>query len=184
MSYKFFRMVFRKSSLLTSLLLISSMAAPGVYAGNAHRIALHDLDGNEAKLSDLKGQAFVVNFWATWCLPCREELPRFSAMAKEYGAGNVPFVLISIDDLENLKQVRDFVAQQQLSLPVWVGASTEMLQHFSKKEIVPATLILDEHGEVVRIINGQARDEDVKEAVNWLLSGRKGPTPKAVLKRY
>jgi len=184
MSYKFFCTVSCSVLLLTSLLLIFSVTAPSVHARNMHPIALHDLNGNETKIGDLKGPALVVNFWATWCLPCREELPRFSAMAKDYAASNVPFVLISIDELENLKKVRDFVVQQQLTLPVWVGANTEILQHFSRKEIVPATIILDEHGEVIRTINGQARDEDVKEAVDWLLSGRKGPSPKAVLKRY
>lgn len=158
--------------------------APGVNARSARKLALHDMNGNPTRLSDFDGQVVVVNFWATWCGPCREELPRFSAMARDYAPSHVAFVMISIDDARKIEKIRSFVMQQQIKLPVWIGGSADMVEHFSSKGVVPATLVLDQHGEIVRTVNGEARDEDVKEAVDWLLSGRKGPRPQAVIKRY
>jgi peroxiredoxin len=178
-----FNMRCKLPPILTSALL-ALMFASVVHAKNASKVTLYDLDGNRTSLSDFRGRVVVVNFWATWCLPCREELPRFSAMAQQYASSNVPFVLISIDDPGDKQKIRNFVAQHQLTLPVWVGGSAEMVQHFSQKGIVPATLVVDEHGEIIRIINGEARDKDVEEVVDWLLSGRKGPKPEAVVKRY
>ncbi len=60
----------------------------------------------------------------------------------------------------------------------------DQLEEYSGANIVPATLILDEHGEIVRAINGEAQPDDVKQAVDWLLSGRKGDAPLARVKRY
>jgi len=126
----------------------------------------------------------VLNFWATWCGPCKEELPRLGQLSDSYKAQNVAFILASIDDQKKLSTVREFVTQQQISLPVWVGGSSELLEDLSGTNIVPATLILDGNGEIVRAINGEARVEDVQEAVDWLLNGRQGRAPAARVKRY
>ena len=84
----------------------------------------------------------------------------------------------------SLEAVRGFVAQQKVTLPVWVGADVDLLEQLSGTNVVPATLIIDHKGEIVRAINGEAREEDVREAVDWLLSGKKGPVPAEKIKRY
>lgn len=105
-------------------------------------------------------------------------------MAQQYAGQNVAFILISIDEQKELASVRDYIAQQKVTLPVWMGASTDMLEQFSGTNIVPATLIVDEKGEIVRSINGEAQEEDVKQALDWLLGGRKSPPPADRVKRY
>jgi len=75
-------------------------------------------------------------------------------------------------------------ASKKITLPVWVGGSTDLVEQLSGINVVPATLVIDEQGEIVRAINGEARDEDVKEAVDWLLNGRKGQAPSERVKRY
>ena len=89
-----------------------------------------------------------------------------------------------IDELKKLPAVRDYVSEHKITLPVWTGASVDLLEDLSGINVVPATLIIDEKGDIVRAINGEAREEDVKEAVDWLLSGRPGPAPSDHVKRY
>jgi thiol-disulfide isomerase/thioredoxin len=153
-------------------------------AKNVRKLSLWDLDGNKVHLSDYQGRIVVLNFWATWCGPCKEELPRLAQMAQEYSDRNLTFVLTSIDEQKKLPAVRAYVSEQKISLPIWVGASVDMLEELSGINVVPSTLIIDEKGEIVRAINGEAREQDVKEAVDWLLNGRKGPAPSDRLKRY
>lgn len=153
-------------------------------AKNVHKIVLRDLDGNKVRLSDFQGRIVVLNFWATWCGPCKEELPRLSTISQDYAERNVSFLLASIDEQKKLPAVKNYVTQQNITLPVLVGASTDLLNDISGTYVVPATLIVDPDGQIVRAINGEARVEDVKEAVDWLLSGKKGPAPEARVKRY
>lgn len=165
-----------------ALLLISQGSVFG--AKNVRKLTLRDLSGNKARLSDYQGRIVVLNFWATWCGPCKEELPRLGKIADQYAAHNVAFLLASIDEQKKLDAVRDFVAQQKLGLPVLVGADVDLLEQLSGKDVVPATLIIDDKGDIIRAINGEAREEDVKEAVDWLLGGKQGPAPPERVKRF
>ena len=94
------------------------------------------------------------------------------------------FVLASIDEQNKVGEVRDYVAEHKINLPVWTGASVDLLEDLAGVNVVPATLIIDEKGDIIRAINGEAREEDVKESVDWLLNGRKGPPPSDRVKRY
>jgi thiol-disulfide isomerase/thioredoxin len=164
-----------------ALLLCASHAA---HPKNLRKLALHDLDGGKARLSDYQGRIVVLNFWATWCGPCKEELPRLAEMSQRYTGQQVAFILASIDEQKKLPAVRDYVEQQRITLPVWVGASVDLLEQLSGTNIVPATLIIDQNGEIVRVVNGEAREQDVKEAVDWLLGQSKGPKPSGRVRRY
>ena len=167
--------------LALALLLLSSSSG---FARNVRKLSLRDLDGEKVRMSDYQGRVVVLNFWATWCGPCKEELPRLAIMAQDYASKNVAFVLASIDEPKKLPIVRGYVSQQKIALPVWAGATVDLLEQLSGVNVVPATLIIDEKGEIVRAINGEAREEDVKEAVDWLLNGKNGRPPTERLKRY
>jgi thiol-disulfide isomerase/thioredoxin len=142
------------------------------------------LDGQTRKLSSLRGQVVVVNFWATWCGPCQEELPRLSHLAESYAGKPVRFVLISIDEPKDRAKIPSVLGRLHVSLESWDDADTDTMDHFGLGDIVPGTAILDEKGEVVARIMGEARDEDVRSAVDWMLGGRTGPAPPALTKRY
>src|SRR3954452_13070839 len=79
-----------------SLALLLSVSAAAL-AKSAPDPGFKSLDGHTRKLSSLRGQVVVVNFWATWCGPCQEEMPRLAKLAANYSGKNVRFVLISID---------------------------------------------------------------------------------------
>jgi thiol-disulfide isomerase/thioredoxin len=147
------------------------------------------LDGRPRKLSSLRGQIVVVNFWATWCGPCQEELPRLSKISESYAgkpdaAKPVRFVLISIDEPKNRTKIPSVLDRLHVGLESWDDADTDTMDRFGLGNIVPGTAILDEQGDVVSRIMGEAREEDVRTAVDWLLSGRSGPAPPTLTKRY
>jgi thiol-disulfide isomerase/thioredoxin len=141
------------------------------------------LDGQSHKLSTLRGQIVVVNFWATWCGPCQEELPRLSRVAASYSGKAVSFVFISIDEPKNRSKIPAALAKLHFDSASWVGADTDTLDSFGLGNIVPGTLILDETGAPIARIMGEAREDDVRKAVDWLLAGKKGDPPQALTKR-
>jgi thiol-disulfide isomerase/thioredoxin len=167
-----------------ALLFSLSLAVMPVWAKRAPNLKLQDLSGQTQKLSSLRGQVVVVNFWATWCGPCQEELPRLSRLAQSYSGKNVRFIAVSIDKEKDRAKIEPTLARDKVSLEAWVGADTDTLADFGLGEIVPGTAILDERGEIVARIMGEARDEDVRNAVDWLLGGRSGPPPAEMTKRY
>lgn len=141
------------------------------------------LDGQTRKLSALRGRAVVVNFWATWCAPCREELPRLSQIASGYADKPVSFVFISIDDKKAQAKIPAALASLHFAPETWVGADTDTLDRFGLGDIVPGTVVLDDKGEIVARIMGEAKEEDVRRPVDWLLGGKQGTPPPALTKR-
>ena len=142
------------------------------------------LDGQMRRLSTLHGKIVVVNFWATWCGPCQEELPRLSQIAASYAGKPVSFVFISIDAPKDHAKIPATLAKLHVNLDSWVNADTDTLDRFGLGDIVPGTIVLDENGEAVARVMGEAREDDVRKPVDWLLGGRKGDAPVALAKRY
>ena len=129
-------------------------------------------------------RACAVSFWATWCGPCQEELPRLSQLSHEYVDKPVQFVAASIDDPKDRPKIQPFLAKNNIALNVWIGPDSAILQDFGLGDIVPGTVVIDEHGEIVGRIMGEAQDKDVRSRVDWLLNGRRDPAPEALTKRY
>ncbi len=170
--------------LLGLLVLGCWLLSAGAAAKHAPDPAFKALDGHTRKLSALRGQVVVVNFWATWCGPCQEELPRLARIADSYAGKPVGFVLISIDEPKNRAKIPAVLERLHVSLESWDDADTDTMDRFGLGDIVPGTVVLDEQGELVARIMGEAREEDVRGAVDWLLGGRSGPAPPAMTKRY
>lgn len=165
--------------------LLLAIALPvAVFARHAPDPAFKTLDGQTRKLSSLHGQVVVVNFWATWCGPCQEELPRLSRIAASYEGKPVSFVFISIDNPKDRGKIPATLARLHVDFDSWVGADTDMLGRFGLGDIVPGTIVLDENGESIARIMGEAREDDVRKAVDWLLNGKKTDPPPALTRRY
>ncbi|HMG87681.1 MAG TPA: TlpA disulfide reductase family protein [Terracidiphilus sp.] len=174
----------RPATSLKCLLLAFAIASAPLYAKHVPDPAFKTLDGQMRKLSDLRGQIVVVNFWATWCGPCQEELPRLKHIAASYAGKPVSFVYISIDVPKDRGKIPTALARLHVEFDSWVGADTDTLGRFGLGEIVPGTLVLDENGEPVARIMGEAREDDVRTPVDWLLGGKTGSAPAALTKRY
>jgi thiol-disulfide isomerase/thioredoxin len=155
-----------------------------VAAKRAPDPAFKTLDGQSRRLSALRGQIVVVNFWATWCGPCQEELPRLTQIAASYSGKPVAFIFISIDEQKDRAKIPATLARLHVTLQSWVDADTDTLDRFGLGDIVPGTMVLDENGEVTARIMGEAKEEEVRHAVDWLLAGKSGPPPPALTKHY
>lgn len=142
------------------------------------------LDGQKKKLSELRGNIVVVNFWATWCGPCQEELPRLAKMEASYSGKPVKFVLVSIDAPKDRAKIPAVLGRLGVPNESWVGGDTDVMDAFGLGDIVPGTVILSPDGEIVTRIMGEAKEPDVRCAVDWLLNGKTGAAPPALTKRY
>jgi thiol-disulfide isomerase/thioredoxin len=161
------------------LVTILLLAAVGVCAGD---LALKDAGGHKVRLRDLRGKVVVLNFWATWCGPCNAEMPMIAEFEKEYAARGVVFIGASMDDAKTRDRVAEFVREHHVGFPIWYGATADDLEELKLGNAVPATAFVDADGRVTSRILGQARVEEVKERLEWLLGNRAGPPPTPVVK--
>lgn len=161
---------------------------PMAHAKRVPNLGFQDLTGKTTNLSDLRGSITVINFWATWCGPCQEELPLLSKLEQQYESRKVRFVAVSADENADSSKTRAkidaFAKAHNVSMEVWAGASLDTLDRLSLGNELPATIIVDEQGEVIARILGEAREPDITNALDWLLNGRQGPAPTAVTKHY
>lgn len=117
-----------------------------------------DMDGNEVKLSDFKGQLVIVNFWATWCGPCRSEMPGFEAVYREYG-DKIVFMMVNLPSGETEKDISAFVKKGGYTFPVYIDRNSSAAFTYGVNS-VPATLMVDRDGFIAGTHVG-AVDEDV-----------------------
>ena len=123
----------------------------------APAFTLNLLDGKSVSLSDLKGSVVVLDFWATWCGPCREGLPHIDKIAKDRATDGVK--VFAIDLQEDAAQVKPFVQQMNLTLPVLLDSDGATAQKY-KAEAIPETVIIDKNGAVQKVIVGLVPDEE------------------------
>lgn len=173
-----------KASLVFAVVMALGSVVPQACAKRAPNLELKKLSGETAKVSDLRGSIAVINFWATWCVPCREELPLLNRLEKEYAGKHVRFVAASADEAKNHALLERFVSDHQLGMEIWVGADLDMLERAGLGEELPATLIVDQEGQVVARVLGEAREEDIRRPLDWLLGGRSGTAPETLVKHY
>jgi thiol-disulfide isomerase/thioredoxin len=147
-------------------------------------LTLTNLHGQTHSLAEYRGKIVVLNFWATWCLPCRDEMPMLSKLASKYDAKDVAFLAASIDDPQTKSKIARFLEKKKIMLAVFTGATAETLRGFELGEIVPATLLLDGDGTPAFRIEGEASKKDISSRVEWLLSDRTGKRPRPVVKNY
>jgi thiol-disulfide isomerase/thioredoxin len=147
-------------------------------------LSFTDLSGKSHSFSDYHGKIVVLNFWATWCLPCRDEMPMLSKLSKDFASQNVVFLAVSLDDAKSQSKIPRFLEKKKITLSVFTGATPATLHEFQLGEIVPATIILDRDGSPVFRIMGQASKKDISSRLDWLLSDRSSKSPKPLLKNF
>ena len=127
-------------------------AAPTLPDGGVARLfaaRFDDSDGKAQAIAQWQGKTLVVNFWATWCPPCREEMPSFSRLQTKYAKNGVQFVGIALDTADN---VTKFVQKQPVSYPLLIGdlAGTELTRLLGNASLaLPYTVVLGPAGDVM-----------------------------------
>jgi thiol-disulfide isomerase/thioredoxin len=145
-------------------------AASAGLIGSEVPLALKDLFGVEQNLSAYRGRIVVLNFWATYCLPCRKEMPDLAAIQNEYAALGVQVIGASSDTLEDRAKVLQFIKETKLNFPVWVGASAADMLRFGLGSALPGTVILGRDGKVVAQFRGVINQAELKKRLDVLLA--------------
>jgi thiol-disulfide isomerase/thioredoxin len=166
----------------TLALLATFTIVPLAQAKPIPNLKFRDLAGHDQRLDSLRGSITVISFWATWCTPCRAELPRLSKLSEQYRANGVRFIAISVDESKDFAKIEPFLHQQNITLDIWTGADLDTLDRLAIGNIVPATIVLDKNGEIIGRISGEARDADVTGYLDWLLHDRQGTGPDPFIK--
>lgn len=123
-------------------------AVPAQVNYPAPELTLIDLAGNSVSLSDHLGSVVLVNLWATWCPPCKEEMPTLQTFYEKYKADG--FVLLAIDQEETLEVVEPFVKEFGLTFPVWLDEDYQAQRVFNTMNL-PSSYVIDRNG-IVRLM--------------------------------
>lgn len=139
----------------------------GALAGDrAPDLALPDLEGKSVQLSRLRGRVVVVNFWATWCDPCRDEVPDFVKLHQEYRGRGVEVIGISMDKGKD-ERVRAFVKEFGIEYPIVIGDGQVARQWLVRG--IPMTFLIDPTGTVARVILGATDKRSLEDGIRPLL---------------
>ena len=128
------------------------------------------LDGEEFESSQLAGEVAVINFWGSWCPPCRVETPQFSEVSEEYDDG-VQFLGINVKEMD--RQFADaFVADKGIAFPSLYDPRGEVALAFRglNPNAIPSTIVLDPDSRVAAVYTGEVRQEDLRRVLDRVLA--------------
>ncbi|HZI58182.1 MAG TPA: TlpA disulfide reductase family protein [Verrucomicrobiae bacterium] len=160
--------------------LAAIMALCGMLSAQAGEAApslgLHDLQGAPHKLEDYRGKPVVLNFWATWCVPCAAEMPLLSEMQQRY-KGKIVFIAASIDDDDMKPEIAAFVKKHKAdALTVMMGATLDSLQDFGVAQVMPGTVFIDAEGNIIDRVSGKLERVSLEDRLRKL-AGEPEPSP-------
>ncbi len=107
---------------------------------------LEDLNGNEITLDDFEGKVLFVNFWATWCPPCREEIPGFVESYGVYNDKGMEILGVSLDR-QGVRVVKKFAEQYEINYPMAIGTQ-QLIQDYRPGQYIPTTIVIDREGKI------------------------------------
>lgn len=130
---------------------------------------LPDLRGGAQSLEQWRGRVLVVNFWATWCAPCREEIPGFVRLQERHGARGLQLVGVAIDQPG---KVADFAREFRINYPLLIGGgeSLDLLRQAGNRQaVLPYTVVIDRAGKVVAREPGGLKEGRLERLITPLL---------------
>ena len=123
---------------------------------------LNDLDGNNVKLSELtKTGPVFVQFWATWCVPCKEEMKVLNELWNKYKDSGFVFVAISIDDQKSLSKVKPYIESKSYKFPVLYDTDKNVFSSFGGQD-PPFSVFVDRNGSIFKTYSGYMQGDDAK----------------------
>lgn len=147
---------------------------PEQQADTAPDFTVYDAEGNEVKLSDFLGRPTVVNFWASWCGPCKSEMPDFQERYAQYG-DQVNFLMVNMTDgsRETVDKASVFIAQQGYTFPVYFDTAQNAAITYSVYSL-PTTYFIDAKGEIVAQATGAIDAATLQKGIDMILNKTEG----------
>ena len=131
---------------------------------------LSSLDGKRVKLSDYRGKAVLLNFWATWCSPCKVEMPWFVDLQKKYGSDGLVILGIAMDDTDTPK-IAEFASEMGVNYPVLLGTD-KVSEEYGNVEFLPTSFYIDRDGKIIGKGTGLLDRSEVEQNVQKALASR------------
>lgn len=142
------------------------LAVPAKVEFPVPELSLTDLQGSPVSLADYHGQVVLVNHWATWCPPCKAEMPTLQAYYEKHRSQG--FTIIGIEAGEPVAEVADFVSEYRLTFPVWPDLQQEALAAF-RNDALPNSYVIDQNGTVRLAWSGAISRQMLEKYVTPLL---------------
>jgi thiol-disulfide isomerase/thioredoxin len=124
------------------------------------------LDGSPFDTAALRGKVVVVDFWATWCVPCAAEIPGFNKIVQNYGPKGVTVLGVSMDE-EGASVVQPFLKQHRMDYTIALGPQP-LFKQFSIDEL-PVTVVFDRNGKIAKRFDGLTKEQEIEAAVQSAL---------------
>ncbi len=132
------------------------------------KFTLKDMNGKDVNLADLKGKVVLLNFWATWCPPCKMEIPWFVEFQQKYGAKGLQVIGVSVDDPP--EKLPPFAREYKINYPLLVGADREDIQNaYGPLFGIPVTAIIGRDGKVCKKHLGPVSKSQFESEIKALL---------------
>ncbi|HXD72721.1 MAG TPA: TlpA disulfide reductase family protein [Vicinamibacterales bacterium] len=150
--------------------MLTAAVAALVLAGPAANLkfSFKNTDGRKVALSEFKGKVIILDFWATWCIPCKEEIPGFIELQKKYGDRGLQIVGISVDD--SLNQAKKYATDMKMNYPVLLAEGREdILRAYDPIPGIPVSIIIDRQGRIVTRHDGIAKMDVFEKEILPLL---------------
>ena len=172
-------MMMKATVLAVVLLAVVSVRGEQAVGSAAPQFSLKDLKGADVTMAQQRGKVTIVNFWATWCGPCKAEMPILMRLQKVHGPAGLVVLGVSMDEegasvispwLQKTKFVVDG-KQIPMNFPILLG-TPQVSTAFGEIEALPATFIIDRQGKIVQRIDGPIEFKDVDKTVKPLLAAR------------
>ena len=128
---------------------------------------LSGLDGKPFRFYDQKGKVIILDFWATWCPPCRAELPHFKSLYQEYQQKGLEIIGVALDE-SGAKVVKPFVEDNKITYPILIG-NQKVAEDYGGIRGIPTTFIIDRHGHIIKKLVGYQDKEVFESAIKGLL---------------
>jgi peroxiredoxin len=164
---------------LTLSLALTALGSPAEARKAAPDFELKDLAGKRVKLSQLNasGKTVLIEFWATWCVPCIAALPHLDKLHREFSEKGLTVLAISTDGPQTLAQVRSLVKREKLSMPVLLDPEGKVFAALNPRGTNPFTLIIDRSGKIAESHEGYTAGDEKKyrEWVERLLAENAKP---------
>src|SRR6185503_5805521 len=134
-------------------------------------LILKDPFGVKQTLGALKGRIVILNFWATYCIPCAKEMPDLASIQNAYAVLGLQVIGASTDDAEDLSKVLQFVKETKVNFPIWIGATSADMMRFGLGAALPGTVVIGRDGRIAKVISGVVNQADLKKQIEVMLAG-------------
>ncbi len=149
--------------IVTMLIVAVFLGGADAHAGEAAPdFTLRDIDGKEVKLSDYKGKVVMVNFWATWCGPCKLEMPYLDKMDRDFESKGFEVISISTDDARASSKVKPLIKRGGYGFTVLLDKDTSVVSQYNPAKTLPYNALIDRDGRIHKVYQGYNPGDEVE----------------------